>query len=35
LRKGSDDEGWLSVLGLSASPDGKRLILFLGIEDGC
>jgi hypothetical protein len=35
LRKGADDEGGLSVFGLSASPDGKRLILFLGMEDGC
>jgi hypothetical protein len=35
LRKGADDESGLSVFGLSTSPDGKRLILFLGIEDGC
>jgi DNA-binding beta-propeller fold protein YncE len=35
LRKGADDGAGLSVFGLSASPDGKRLILFLGIEDGC
>jgi WD40 repeat protein len=35
LRKGADDESGLSVFGLSASPDGKRLVLFLGMEDGC
>lgn len=35
LLKGADGEDGLSVFGLSASPDGKRLILFLGMEDGC
>lgn len=35
LRKEAGDGDGLSVFGLSASPDGKRLILFLGMEDGC
>jgi hypothetical protein len=35
LRNGADEDDGLSVFGLSASPDGKRLILFLGMEDGC
>jgi DNA-binding beta-propeller fold protein YncE len=34
LRKTAEDQG-LGVYGLSASPDGKRLIMFVGIEDGC
>jgi hypothetical protein len=33
---GAAASGGMTVFGLSASPDGKRLILFLGIEhDGC
>lgn len=33
--EGSDGEDGLSVFGLSASPDGRRIILVVGIEDGC
>ncbi|HEX8843038.1 MAG TPA: SH3 domain-containing protein [Pyrinomonadaceae bacterium] len=35
LIKGSEEETGLTVFGLKASPDGKRIILFLGIEHGC
>ena len=34
-RKGADSGNGLSVFGFSASPDGKHLILFLGMEHGC
>jgi len=33
--KGASMGNDLTVFGLSASPDGKRLIMFLGIEHGC
>ncbi|HKC62329.1 MAG TPA: hypothetical protein VKB86_01770, partial [Pyrinomonadaceae bacterium] len=33
--KGASAGNNLTVFGLSASPDGKRLIMFLGFEDGC
>lgn len=33
--KGGDNGNGLSVFGLSASPDGKHLILFIGMEHGC
>ncbi|MDT4898482.1 MAG: hypothetical protein QOH25_3559 [Acidobacteriota bacterium] len=35
LRKGATVGTDLSVFGLSASPDGKRIIMFVGIEHGC
>ncbi len=34
-RKGADNGNGLSVFGLSASPDGKHLILFVGMAHGC
>lgn len=34
-RKGGENGNGLSVFGLSASPDGKHLILFIGMEHGC
>jgi hypothetical protein len=34
-RNGADNGNGLSVFGLSASPDGKHLILFVGMEHGC
>lgn len=34
-RKGADNGNSLSVFGLSASPDGKRIIMFIGMEHGC
>jgi hypothetical protein len=33
--KDADNGNGLSVFGLSASPDGKHLILFVGMEHGC
>ena len=35
LPKGATEGNDLSVFGLSASPDGKRIIMFVGIEHGC
>ncbi|HEX8891129.1 MAG TPA: hypothetical protein VF779_18420 [Pyrinomonadaceae bacterium] len=35
FRQGLTSEKDLGTFGLSASPDGKRLILFVGVEDGC
>jgi DNA-binding beta-propeller fold protein YncE len=35
LHKGATGGDGLSVFGLRASPDGKRLIMFLGIRSGC
>jgi hypothetical protein len=34
-RGGQTDEGAPTVFGLSASPDGKRIIMFVGISDSC
>lgn len=34
LQKGMPDNG-LSVFGVSASPDGKRIIIIIGMEHGC
>jgi hypothetical protein len=34
LRKGRTAEDGLGIFGLSVSPDGKRLIMFVGIEGG-
>jgi hypothetical protein len=35
LPKGATEGNHLSVFGLSASPDGKRIIMFVGVEHGC
>jgi hypothetical protein len=35
LRKGASASDSLSVFGLAASPDGKRIIIFIGIMSGC
>jgi DNA-binding beta-propeller fold protein YncE len=35
LPKGATEGNDLSVFGLSASPDGKRIIMFIGMEHGC
>jgi hypothetical protein len=35
LRKGAPANSGLSVFGFSASPDGKRLVMFIGEEHGC
>lgn len=35
LQKGATASRGLSVFRISASPDGKRLVMFVGIEQGC